>query len=193
MEVEPFPDYVPSVPQPSATPTPSPSPSQSEEAEVEKVVVPDNLVGQQYPNAASALASLSLVPAQVDVDSDQPAGIVVAVDKAGQEVNRGDTIRVEVSNGSQVEEEETTTVPWGLTNQDQGYAEGQLQAADLSPVVQEQASDTVPEGRVIAVDPGEGTEVPVGTDVTLVVSTGPEEGEGDPSGDPSGDGNGIFG
>jgi membrane peptidoglycan carboxypeptidase len=193
MEVEPFPEYVPSVPEPSATPTPTPSPSQSEEAEEEKVVVPDNLVGQQYPNAASALASLSLVPAQVNVDSDQPAGIVVGVDKAGQEVNRGDTIRVEVSNGSQVEEEETTTVPWGLTNQDRGSAEGRLQDADLSPVVQEQPSDTVPEGRVIAVDPGEGTEVPVGSNVTLVVSTGPEEGDGDPSGDPSGDGNGIFG
>ena len=157
------------------------------------VVVPDNLVGQQYPNAASQLAGLQLVPEQVNVDSDQQAGTVLTVPQAGQEVEVGSTIRVEVSNGSAAEEE-TTTVPFGLMNQDQGSAEGRLQAAELSPVVQEQPSDTVPEGRVISVDPGEGTEVPVGSDVTLVVSTGPEEGGGDPSGDPTGgDGSGIFG
>lgn len=195
MEVEPFPEYAPPAPEPSASPTPSPSPSTSEEPEVEQVVVPDNLVGQQYPNAASALASLELVPAQVNVDSDQEAGTVLAVDRAGEKVDRGETIEVQVSNGSQVEEEEeTTTVPWGLTNQERGYAEGQLQAADLSPVVQEEPSDTVAEGLVIAVDPGEGSEVPVGSEVTLVVSTGPEEGSGDPSGEPTGgDGGGIFG
>jgi beta-lactam-binding protein with PASTA domain len=111
-------------------------------------------------------------------------------------VEVGSTIRVEVSNGSLIEEEEeeqTTTVPWGLTNQEQGYARGQLQAAELTPVVQEAPSDTVPEGTVISVDPGEGSEVPVGSEVTLVVSTGPEEEPGgDPSDDPSGDGGGIF-
>jgi len=48
----------------------------------------------------------------------------------------------------------------------------------------------VPEGSVISVDPGEGTEVPKGSDVTLVVSTGPGD---DPTDDPSEDGGGIFG
>jgi membrane peptidoglycan carboxypeptidase len=194
MEVAPFPEYTPPAPEPSPSPSSSPSPSLSEEPETEMVVVPDNLVGQQYPNAASALASLRLVPEQVNVDSDQPPGTVLTVAQAGQEVEVDSTIRVEVSNGSAAEEEETTNVPWGLTNQDQGYAEDQLQAADLTPVVQEQASDTVAEGLVIAVDPGEGSEVPVGSEVTLVVSTGPEEGGGDPSGEPTGgDGGGIFG
>ncbi|MEU4384598.1 transglycosylase domain-containing protein [Promicromonospora sp. NPDC023805] len=190
MEIEQFPEYEPPAPEPSPSPSSSPSPSQSEEPEVEMVVVPDNLVGQQYPNAASALAGLNLVPAQVEVDSDQESGTVLEVAQAGQEVEVGTTIQVQVSNGSAFEEE-TTTVPWGLVNQDQGSAEGQLEAAELTPVIQEQASDTVPEGRVISVDPGEGSEVPLGSEVTLVVSTGPEEGGGDPSGDPS-DG-GIFG
>jgi len=79
-------------------------------------------------------------------------------------------------------------VPSGLTNKNQGYARGQLQAAELTPVVQEAPSDTVPKGTVISVDPGEGSEVPVGSEVTLVVSTGPEESGDDPSDDPSGDG-----
>jgi membrane peptidoglycan carboxypeptidase len=195
MEIAELPEYTPPAPpEPTPSPTPSPSQSASEEPEEEKVMVPMGLVGQQYTAAASALAGADLIPQQVDVDSDQPAGTVLAVDREGQEVDRGETIRVEVSNGSQVEEE-TTTVPWGLTNQDQAYAEEQVAAADLEPVVQEAPSDSVPEGRVISVDPGEGTEVPTGSQVTLVVSTGPEEGEGDPTEEPTGDegGGGIFG
>jgi membrane peptidoglycan carboxypeptidase len=194
MEIEEFPEYVPPAP-PEPTYSPSPTTSPSEET-VEMVVVPTGLVGQQYASAASALAGVQLIPEQVDVDSDQPAGTVLSVANEGQEVEVGSTIRVEVSNGSLIEEEEeeqTTTVPWGLTNQEQGYAQGQLQAAELTPVVQEAPSDTVPEGTVISVDPGEGSEVPVGSEVTLVVSTGPEEESGDdPSDDPSGDAGGIF-
>ena len=199
MDVAEFPEYTPPAPpEPTQSPSPSPSTSPSEEPEEEKVEVPTGLVGKQYTAAASALAGVELIPHQVDVDSDQPAGIVLSVDREGQEVNRGDTIRVEVSNGSQVEQE-TTTVPWGLTNQDRGYAEEQVRAAELTPVVQEASSDSVAEGRVISVDPSEGSEVPKGSQVTLVVSTGPEEGGGDPTGDPTGggdgdgDGGGIFG
>ena len=192
MDVQELPEYVPPAP-PEPSPSPSPTNSPSEEPEQETVVVPDNLVGQQYPAAASALSGSQLVPQQVDVDSDQPAGVVLAVDRAGQEVNVGETIRVEVSNGSAVEEEEeTATVPWGLTGRDRGSAEGQVQSAGLEPVVQEAASDSVPEGRVISVDPGEGSEVPEGSQVTLVVSTGPEGG-GEPTDDPTDDGGDIFG
>lgn len=190
MEVEPLPEYTPPAP---PEPTTSPSPSTSPSAETEEmVVVPTGLVGQQYVAAASALAGVQLIPEQVDVDSDQPAGTVLSVESEGQEVEAGSTIQVEVSNGSQVVVE-TTTVPWGLTNQDQGYAEDQLENAELTPVIQEAPSDTVAEGTVIEVNPGEGEEVPVGSEVTLVISTGPEEGGGDPSDDPSDDGGGIFG
>ncbi len=190
MEVEELPKYTPPAPEPSPTPTPSPSPSSSPSDEPEKVVVPDNLVGQQIIPVASALSSLQLVPMQVDVDSDKPAGEVLFVENAGQEVDVNSEVEVQVSNGSGAEEE-TTTVPWGLTNQEQGYAEDQLKAAELNPVIVEEPSDSVAEGSVISVDPGEGEEVPVGSDVTLVISTGPEGGS-DPSGDPS-DGGGIFG
>jgi membrane peptidoglycan carboxypeptidase len=196
MEIEEFPEYEPPAPpEPSQSPSPSSSPTVSEEPEVEMVRVPTGLVGQQYVAAASALAGVQLIPEQVDVDSDQPVGTVLSVESEGQEVESGSTITVEVSNGSQIEEEveETTTVPWGLTNQEQGYAEDQLEAAELTPVIQEAPSDTVAEGTVISVDPGEGSEVPVGSEVTLVISTGPEESTEEPSPDPSGDEGGIFG
>ncbi|MEU4360862.1 transglycosylase domain-containing protein [Promicromonospora sp. NPDC023987] len=192
MEVMELPEYTPpEPPEPSQSPSPTQSPSQ--EPDEEKVTVPTGLTGEQYTTAASALAGVGLIPQQVDVDSDQPAGTVLSVDGEGQEVDSGSTIRVEVSNGSQVEQE-TTTVPWGLTNQDQGHAEEQVSAAGLEPVVQEAPSDSVPEGRVISVDPSEGSEVDKGSQVTLVVSSGPGEGGGDPTGDPTGDGEGgIFG
>lgn len=186
MDVVEFPPYEMPVPEPSISPTPSESPSEEPE---EMVVVPDDLVGQQFTDASATLANLQLVAVQVDVDSPEPPGTVLAVDRAGQEVERNSEIEVQVSNGSGAEEE-TTSVPWGLTNQDQGDAEQALQDAELNPVVQEAPSDTVPEGSVIAVDPGEGTEVPKGSDVTLVVSTGPGD---DPTDDPSEDGGGIFG
>jgi penicillin-binding protein 1A len=189
MDVEQLPTYTPPAPEPSPTPTPSESPSEEPE---EMVMVPTNMAGQQYAAVASALAGLQLVPEQVDVDSDEPAGVVLSVEHEGEEVEVNSTIKVEVSNGSGAEEE-TTMVPWGLTNQEQGYAEDQLEAAELTPVIQEAPSDSVPEGSVISVDPGEGSEVPVGSEVTLVISTGPEEGGGNPSDDPSGDGGGIFG
>lgn len=188
MEIEEFPDYQPPAP-PEPTSSPSPSTSPSEEPE-ETVMVPAGLVGRPFVEVASTLAGLGLVPEQVDVDSDQDVGTVLSVASEGQEVEVGSSVRVEVSNGALVEEEETTTVPWGLTNRDQGDAAAQLEAAGLVPVVTEAPSDTVREGRVVSVDPGEGAEVPVGSEVTLVVSTGPE-----PSDDPSGDdgGGGIFG
>jgi penicillin-binding protein 1A len=194
MEIEEFPEYeLPEPPEPTNSPSPTMSPTTSPSPETEEMVtVPTGLVGQQYVNAASALGGVQLVPDQVDVDSDQPVGTVLSVENEGQEVEAGSTIAVEVSNGSEAEEE-TTTVPWGLTNQEQSYAEDQLESAELTPVIQEAPSDTVAEGTVIEVDPGEGEEVPVGSEVTLVISTGPEEGSGDPSSDPSDDGGGIFG
>lgn len=190
MEVEELPEYTPPAPpKPSTSPTPSMSPSTETP---EMVTVPTGLVGQQYVTAASALGGAQLIPEQVNVDSDRPVGEVLSVASEGQAVEVGTTIRVEVSNGSQVEQE-TTKVPWGLTNQDQGRVEDQLKAAGLTPVIQEAPSDSVRAGRVISVDPGEGSDVPVGSRVTVVVSTGPEEGGGDPTDDPSDDGGGIFG
>ncbi len=186
MDVEPLPDYVPPAPEPSESPSPSTSPSEEPE---ETVVVPDNLVGQQFAAVAAVLGGLQLVPVQVDVDSAEPPGTVLAVEHAGEEIDRNSEIEVQVSNGSQAEVE-TTTVPWGLTNREQGDAEQQLQDAELTPVIQEAPSDTVPEGSVISVDPGEGSEVPKGSEVTLVISTGSGD---DPTDDPSGDGGGIFG
>lgn len=193
MDVEEFPPYTMPVREPRTAPTPSPSPSASASEEPsETVVVPTDLVGKQYAVATQRLAAVRLVPERVAVDSDEPNGTVLFVENAGQEVEAGSSVQIEVSNGAGPgpEEDETTTVPWGLTNQQRGYAENQLEAAELTPVIEEAPSDAVPEGSVISVSPSEGTEVPTGSEVTLVVSTGPSE---DPSEDPPDDGGGLFG
>lgn len=51
-----------------------------------------------------------------------------------------------------------------------------------------QSSEKVAAGRVISVEPSGGTKVPVGTQVTIVVSTGPEQQpDPEPTGDPGPD------
>ena len=64
------------------------------------------------------------------------------------------------------------TVPGGLAGRTRADAEAALVNAGLTAAVTEQASDSVPAGRVISASP-DGGAVPAGTTVTLVVSTGP--------------------
>ncbi|MCC2313538.1 penicillin-binding protein [Cellulomonas xiejunii] len=63
-------------------------------------------------------------------------------------------------------------VPEGLVARTEADAVGALQAAGLTPRVVSERSATVPAGRVIRVEPGEGSTVASGATVTLVVSSG---------------------
>lgn len=63
-------------------------------------------------------------------------------------------------------------VPGGLTGRTEADASGLLQSVGLVPAVTSERSPTVPAGRVIRVEPGEGATVPTGSTVTLVVSSG---------------------
>jgi serine/threonine-protein kinase len=73
-----------------------------------------------------------------------------------------------------------TQVP-SLVGADRAAAEDLLQGAGLDPVfLDEQFSETVPEGEVISADP-DGGEAIRGTDVELVVSRGPERFTVDPA------------
>ena len=181
MEVEEFPEYVPPAP---PEPTNTPSPTNSETAEPETVMVPGGLVGQQFPSAVSVLSGVNLVPAQVGVESPRPAGEVLNVENEGQEVPVGSTIQVHVSTGPA--EEETTDVPGGLVGSNEGSAQGKIQGAGLQPVVEYRDSADVAEGTVIEVSPGEGTPVPPGSQVRVIVSSGP--GDVFPTGPPTGPG-----
>jgi len=68
----------------------------------------------------------------------------------------------------------TVTVPAGLVGATEDAATQRLMAAGLTPNVVSDYSDTVVPGRVIRSDPGSGQDVPAGSAVTLVVSSGPQ-------------------
>lgn len=187
MEVQEFPAYEPPLPPAPPSPSPTPSPTISDDAE-EKVLIPAGLVGQQITPVAAALSNAGVNPVPVQSESEYPEGTVLSVQHEGQEVKRGSDIRVEVSAGPA--EEQTTRVPNGLIGGDEGNARGKIQGAGLEPVVEYQASEDYPEGVVINVDPGEGSEVAAGSSVRVLVSSGPAD-IGFPTGEPTdGDGNG---
>ncbi|NTV06029.1 MAG: PASTA domain-containing protein, partial [Chlorobiaceae bacterium] len=68
---------------------------------------------------------------------------------------------------------EMVTVP-DVTGMAQGQAQAAITAASLSVgTITEAASTTVPPGNVISQSPTGGTSVPLGSLVSLVISTGP--------------------
>ncbi len=76
-------------------------------------------------------------------------------------------------SGERNADPETVTVP-GVAGQSQEQAIAALEAADLVPVPQQEASE-LPAGQATRTDPAEGEEVPPGSDVSLFISTGPAE------------------
>ncbi|QGQ17960.1 Stk1 family PASTA domain-containing Ser/Thr kinase [Cellulomonas sp. JZ18] len=85
------------------------------------------------------------------------AGIVVAIALNGRETGT-----------------DLVTVP-SVAGQPQEQALETIRAANLDPVPQQRADDDVPAGAAIGTEPGEGEEVEAGSDVTVLISTGPSE------------------
>jgi len=67
----------------------------------------------------------------------------------------------------------TRLVPDGLVGSSADAASGAIAAAGLTPSVSEQFDPSAP-GTVISINPGSGSEVPLGSTVAVVVSKGPE-------------------
>lgn len=128
------------------------------------------LIGLTEENAIAALRSkgFKTIDDPRPVKSDQPIGIVVAQDPPkGEIVGSRERIRIDVSAGP-----ETVKVPSGLTNVSREEAEQKLTAVGLlaNPVLE--ASDDIDLGRVIRTDPPSGSDVPLNSKVTVVLSAG---------------------
>lgn len=67
----------------------------------------------------------------------------------------------------------TAVVPASLTNKLEADASAAVTAAGLVPKIVSEPSASVPVGRVVRTDPGSGATVEAGSEVTLVISTGP--------------------
>ena len=135
-----------------------------------QVAVP-KLLTQTEENALELLEQLGLKGNKTgeSSSSEYGAGVVMSQEIAeGTKVDPGTVINYTVSTGS-----DAPTVPQ-VTGMTQSQAEAAIKALGLETSIQQQYSDTVAIGKVISVDPQEGTTLSAGQTVTLVVSLGEE-------------------
>jgi serine/threonine-protein kinase len=133
-----------------------------------KVTVPD-VTGQTEQAAGSILRRAGLTPIpSLGPSSTVPTGRVLGQTPAGGSVvAKGSRVSIVVSGGPA---SKPLVNVEGLTG---AQATARLKGAGFKPVVRAKASSTVASGRVINTDPAAGTEVQVGSPVTVFVSSGP--------------------
>ncbi|GID32711.1 Stk1 family PASTA domain-containing Ser/Thr kinase [Paractinoplanes brasiliensis] len=143
----------------------------------EKVEVPDNLVGSTQDAAKSALEGLGFRVNFEEVPSLKPEGTVVKVEKAGQEVNPGQTLTVQISNGRQTKMPDVVGKPLAT-------AQGILDNAGQFNIntVEVQDPNAVP-GTVIEQNPRANATVTKGDKVTLTVVAEPNPDDTEPNPD----------
>jgi eukaryotic-like serine/threonine-protein kinase len=128
----------------------------------------DDLTNKTYLEATAVLKSynLGIVPQRQRVrDATRAANTVVdTVPPPGTVLHTGDTVLLKVSRGQK-------PMP-NLVGKTQADAFGVL-GSDFRPVTKSQASDTIAKGQVTQTDPLPGATVPVGSTVTIWISTGP--------------------
>jgi serine/threonine-protein kinase len=134
-----------------------------------EIVVPE-LTGQNAETAKAELERLGLEPVVTSEfnDSVDPLLVLRTEPPAGDRIQVGSEITMVVSKGR-----ERVRVP-NVLNFDEAEAAAQLGQAGLGFQRVPEPSDTVQVGHVIRTDPAPNTEVERGTEVTVVVSTGPQ-------------------
>lgn len=128
--------------------------------------VPD-VAGLPERKAATALEERGfLVETEQESSDEIEAGRAVRTEPAaGTKIEGGSTVTLIVSEGTDLAEVPSVV---GLSQQ---IAENQVESAGLLPNVETENSDQ-PEGTVVAQDPGAGSQIESGSEVTIVVSTG---------------------
>jgi serine/threonine-protein kinase len=128
--------------------------------------VPD-LAGAAQDEATAQLQAMALqVDAQPAYDEQVDPGHVIRVEQRGQQVEKGSTVTLVVSQGPAPRQ-----IP-DLTAQTPDAAKAALQAKGLVPADGQDYSETVDKGKVIGTDPPAGESVARGSQVTVVVSLG---------------------
>ena len=132
------------------------------------VEVPD-VVGGTEAEARDLLRDTGFSEIEVvqehSADHD-PGTVLSTTPEVGEDGDREEGITLHVSEG--------VIVPT-LTEMTRDEASAALESLELTAVVVEASSETVTEGWVAAQNPEPGTVIPDGGEVTLTVSTGPEE------------------
>ncbi len=152
----------------SGTTAQSTSTSASSSSSEEGLTVP-NFKGKTLEEAQSIAAQYGLTIRQTGTQESNiyPEGQIMSqTPDSGTKAEANSQIDVVVSSGAS-----KTTVPTGLTGLTQAEAETMLSQVGLKANVQLQDSDTEA-GRVVSVNPAEGSEVASGSSVTIYVSKG---------------------
>ncbi|HMO01000.1 MAG TPA: Stk1 family PASTA domain-containing Ser/Thr kinase [Miltoncostaeaceae bacterium] len=136
-----------------------------------KTVTIPPVKGQTAAAAETTLRGLGL---EVDVrqvtDPAVEQGLVIDSDPAaGEQADVGDTVILRVSSGPG-----DVAVP-DVVDQSEADATAALRQEEFTVNVEREASDGTEEGRVIRQDPAGGTQAQKGSEVTIVVSTGPAQ------------------
>ena len=133
------------------------------------VVTVPNLDGLTIEQAQEALAEYELrLGAQTPEISERPVGTIIAQQPApGEAIEQGQAVNVTISTGK-----EQSTVPQlvGLTSLDDVRIALSDFGLVLGSITEEESNQ--PAGYVLSQDPGEGTQVPAGSAVNIVVSSG---------------------
>ncbi|AIG78311.1 Conserved putative membrane protein [Amycolatopsis japonica] len=127
------------------------------------------LTGMNQAAAGDALRSAKLTPAYTEEYSDTAAQhTVIRSDPAeGTSLAPGATVNVVLSKGRPI----VPDIQAGTSQQD---AETAIKAAQLTPVQGEQEYSDVAKNKVVRVDPGPGSQLNIGGQVTIILSKGPE-------------------
>ncbi|HEV7938119.1 MAG TPA: Stk1 family PASTA domain-containing Ser/Thr kinase [Solirubrobacteraceae bacterium] len=135
-----------------------------------QVTVP-NVSGDTQSAALTSLQRKELVPVvSLAVNAQVPSGLVVGTTPpGGTEVKKGTRVNVVVSSGPGI-----LALP-DVNHKSSAEAVKILGEKGFHPSVQYQSSGTVGKGLVISTNPAAGTEVQVGSPVTVLVSSGPQE------------------
>jgi len=130
--------------------------------------VPD-VKGMSLNDAIIELESngFTAVPKEEASDSVEKDKVTRTNPRAGTELTRGSSVEVYVSLGPS-----TRPIP-NVIGLDSTTAAAQLGQQDFQVVTQQEASDSVPIGKVIRTDPVANTMASLGSTVTIYVSTGP--------------------
>jgi serine/threonine-protein kinase len=125
------------------------------------------VTGRTLNTARTVLQNDGFVVNTLDVTASDKAGTVIGQQpQANTMVDKGSTVTLTVSTGPG-----NTTVPSvvGLPTND---AARDIERARLKVRTQRETSDSIPAGRATRTQPGDGQSVPVGTRVTLFISSG---------------------
>ncbi|MFN8015917.1 MAG: Stk1 family PASTA domain-containing Ser/Thr kinase [Acidimicrobiia bacterium] len=132
--------------------------------------VPD-VSGMSINDASLKLeeAGFTTVPKEEESDTVEKDKVTRTKPKAGTKLKRGSDVEVYVSLGP------STKAVLNVVGLDSTTAAAQLGQEDFQVVTQQEASDSVPVGKVIRTDPVANTMVPRNSTVTIYVSSGPAE------------------